>query len=278
MSIKSYLRLMRLPNGIMIGIAVIIGEIIGSLEKLVFEYIILGFITGFLLCSSIMIFNDYFDIEVDKINAPHRPLVSGQANIHTALNLAVIYGFIAIILSLFLTIYNFLISCIFWILGILYNWKIKRTGFYGNIIVSASVAIPFIYGSLVYGVLNVLILIFSLMAFLSNISRELIKNIADVEGDKVKGIKTLAVTKGISLTVKVATLFTLAAVSLSLLPIYFKIVNTYYIPFVIISDLFFIYSICRLYKHQDKDEALISKNRFLYAMLLGLFSFIIGTI
>lgn len=53
------------------------GEIIvlGNIPSI--RELFLDFIWGFFLSGSVMILNDYFDIEVDKVDALHRPLPSG---------------------------------------------------------------------------------------------------------------------------------------------------------------------------------------------------------
>ena len=41
---------------------------------------VLGFVTGFAICAFSMVVNDYYDIEVDRVNQPTRPLPSGQVS------------------------------------------------------------------------------------------------------------------------------------------------------------------------------------------------------
>ncbi len=73
----------------------------------------------------------------------------------------------------------------------------KRSGFAGNLLVSACVAAPFLFGSLVaVNTIKINILLFASMAFLSNTGREIAKGIVDVQGDSLSKIKTLAVTLG----------------------------------------------------------------------------------
>ena len=75
---KDFLTIIRPINSLMIGFAVIVGEVLAlnSLPNL--NLMILGFLTGFLISSSSMVFNDYFDLEVDRVNVPNRPLPSGR--------------------------------------------------------------------------------------------------------------------------------------------------------------------------------------------------------
>lgn len=83
--IKGLLKLLRPELPFAAGVSVIIGEIItlGNLPPL--SEISLGFMWGFFLSGSAMILNDFFDIEVDKVNAPNRPLPSGLISPSTAI-------------------------------------------------------------------------------------------------------------------------------------------------------------------------------------------------
>src|SRR5215467_12841654 len=85
-----YVTLVRLPNCIMIGLAVIIGETIalGTFPSL--WVALLGFLTASLLLAGAMVFNDIQDVQVDRVNSPERPLPSGKVTIREA------YGFSAI--------------------------------------------------------------------------------------------------------------------------------------------------------------------------------------
>ena len=59
----------------------VLGLIIGALVAgtlAVFPVLILAIIAAFLICASGDVINDYVDYEIDKINAPGRPLPSGR--------------------------------------------------------------------------------------------------------------------------------------------------------------------------------------------------------
>jgi geranylgeranylglycerol-phosphate geranylgeranyltransferase len=73
----------------------------------------------------------------------------------------------------------------------------KRSGLPGNFLVSACVAIPFLYGCIVaVGFVKLNVVLFASMAFLSNTGREITKDIVDVKGDSAEGVKPLAVRFG----------------------------------------------------------------------------------
>ncbi|HIE36604.1 TPA: hypothetical protein EYP83_00425, partial [Candidatus Geothermarchaeota archaeon] len=179
---SSYIEILRPLNGFMVGLAVVIGYLISleEIKSIVLENILYGYITGFFISSSIMIFNDIIDLPIDRINRPDRPLPSGRITVNRALLLGLTIGILGIIFSL-LTGFNTLFLALgFWIVGILYNLYLKGIPLVGNMVVSLSIAIPFIYGAYITGNnsydLNTYIL--AITAFTINTYREIIKDIA----------------------------------------------------------------------------------------------------
>lgn len=274
-----YLRLMRIPNDIIIGLAVIVGEIIERGFSPSFPQLLLGFLSGFLTSASIMVLNDVVDVEIDRVNAPTRPLPRGIVSIQSAKLLVTILFLLAILSSIFLPLLNLIIVIVFWILGFLYNLFFKRTGLIGNVIVSLSVAIPFIYGGIaVANKVSMLIILFSTMAFLTNMGREIIKGIADVKGDKLGEVMTLAVKLGPYYSLVIACIFIITAILISPFPIIFHIINNFlYIPLVLITDVILLFSLIEAFR-LDKKACLEAKNYILLAMITGIFAFLIGSI
>ena len=83
------LSLIRPINSFMIGLAVVVGIAIGSPDMLFSRLTIYGFITGFSISSYSMIINDIYDIEIDKVNQPERPLAKQIISINSALLLVI---------------------------------------------------------------------------------------------------------------------------------------------------------------------------------------------
>ncbi len=279
MKIKGFIKLLRIPNDIMIGVAVIIGEYISLLSVPHISKLLFGFFSGFLFSATIMILNDYFDVPVDMINNPNRPIVKGDVTKREALYSALILSIIGLSLSLFLSIYAFIIGITFLMLGFLYNYKVKRLGLLGNIIVSLSVSVPYVYGALaVDKSITLLIVILFIMSFLANMSREIIKGIVDIEGDRALGINTLAVTHGPKTASLVASILIILAVIISYIPWIYNMLNIYYLIVVQFANLIFLFGVVKILNDPSKSIAYFVKKLFLYAMAVGLLSFIVGTI
>ena len=212
---SGYLRLMRPINCIMMGIAVIVGMVLANPDFSKFQFLnaVNGFLTGFMLTASSMAINDYYDREIDAVNEPNRPIPSGLIKPEDALVFAIILAVIGVIAASLINTLCLLTAVVSWIISVVYATSGKRTGLLGNFLVSTCVAIPFIYGSIaVVGTVKSNVLIFASMAFLSNTGREITKGIVDVQGDRMKNVKTLAVRYGEKTAAVTAVLFYLAAV------------------------------------------------------------------
>ena len=268
------LSLIRPINSFMIGLAVVVGIAIGSPDMLFSRLTIYGFITGFSISSYSMIINDIYDIEIDKINQPERPLAKQIISINSALLLSLILLLIGLTSSLIISYDNLIITAIFSVLSWFYNIWGKKQGIIGNSIVASSMSIPFIFGGVITGNISLLVWSISLIAFLSGMGREIIKTIADIEGDKIKGIKSVSIKFGSRNAMLIACGFILISIIISFIPIYLNLIQIYYIPLLIMTDLILLYSIFIISKNYSKSESLKVKKLILYAMLFGLITFL----
>ncbi|MFH7860264.1 MAG: hypothetical protein QXR03_04635, partial [Candidatus Aenigmatarchaeota archaeon] len=113
--------------------------------------------------------------------------------------------------------------------------------------------------------------------FIANTGREIIKGIADVEGDAIKDIKSIARLFGNKIAAKIGALFFIIAVLLSFIPLIYNLVYPLsYIPLVIITDVGFILSSYKIIKISTKENALKIKKNVLIWMLTALLAFLVG--
>ena len=272
------IKIMRVINCVMIGLAVIIGEFFALRDWPGISEIILGFLTGFFLQAAADVINDYFDREIDAINNPDRPIPRGDITPREAILLFIIFTLIGLTSSLPLGLECFVFASLFWALSFTYNAKLKATGLPGNIIVSMCVAAPFLFGGLVSTKsFPSILLIFSLLAFLANTGREVNKGIVDIEGDKTKNIKTVAIAFGPKTAAWIAAIFYLSAVILSPLPYILDLLGLSYLILVVsITDMLFIIFTISLLRDYSPRNAKKIKNLVLIAMLTALIIFIIS--
>lgn len=149
-----------------------------------------------ILCTycSQAIFNNLIDREGDRINAPHRPLVSGSLTAEFAWSMMfflLALGFVfAYLASPVLILFNILY--IFY--GIIYSAFTKAKWYLAYFTLATShVVTPILSGYLIFGQLDAKILIVILFMYLTEMIVWSIKDYKDVEGDAKTGIMTLPV-------------------------------------------------------------------------------------
>ena len=274
-----YLEIMRPINSIMVGVAIIVGAVITGGFNLINDLNILlySFLTGFTISGASMAINDYYDREIDAINEPKRPIPSGRVSPQGALILTLLLSLVGLFSSWLISWSAFSVAFFAWIVMMVYSMLGKKQGFLGNLMVSICVALPFVYGGLLSGRVWASIS-FSLIAFLSNTGREVTKGIVDIQGDKSAGAKTVAVVYGATRAADIATLFFIAAVASSVIPVYLSLVSKWYIPFVLVTDIGLIVSSYQIIADPSRKTSRSIKTRILYLMLIGLIGFATGSL
>jgi len=267
----------------MVGFAVLIGELV--VHRTIFLLpTLLGFITGFSISGAAMVSNDYWDRKVDAVNNPNRPIPSGRVKPEDAAAFTVLLSTVGLTAAYFTSLTSLLIASLGLMMFLLYNYRIKQLGLPGNMLVSASIALPLIYGGLIHPQSSTstrsltLLVFFELMIFLANTGREVNKGISDIEGDKVRNVSTVALKHSPRAAAQLSAALYIAAVGLSPLPWLLNLVSWPYIPLVIIADIGLVASAFILLKDYSKENALKVKRMVLLWMLLGLLSFVAGAL
>jgi len=277
MSFLGYLKIARIGNGAMAAIAVYIGAKTAFHCTTLNTPMILALASAFLICGAGNAVNDFFDYEIDKINKPLRPIPGGEVSLQGAKNYSVFLFSAGIALSYFINILAFSIAILNSLLLYFYAAAIKRKGgFNKNILVSYLVASPFLYGgAAVLQLSSMKVIVLSLLAFLANMGREIIKDIEDLKGDAGKA-STLPALYGVKISSKFASFFIFLAILLSPLPYFAGFMGMRYLFFILAGDVLFISSIKRLMNIESENANEVQKMLKL-AMLLALAAFWIGS-
>ncbi|MFX1344708.1 MAG: geranylgeranylglycerol-phosphate geranylgeranyltransferase [Promethearchaeota archaeon] len=247
MKVTDVIEILRPLNDLMGSLTVIIGILntrIGiNISTLVFN-IIFGILTYFLIAGSGNVINDYYDIEIDKVNRPERPIPRGSITLRQAKIIWIITALtgigIAILHSILFKIgyLNIIIAVLMAFIGWLYAAWGKKSGFIGNIIVSVSFSIGLVYGAILNSSkIPFFIYFFFLTSFFLLLSREIIKGCEDVEGDRKEGVKTLAIKIGIKRSTKIAMVFGICAIVFFILPFFTNIQNRIFFLFSMVFGL-----------------------------------------
>ncbi len=283
--LRAFLDLTRIvPNQIMLGVGVIIGEIISFHGLPPLRLMALGFLGPFFLGASTFAMNDYFDVEADRTGGRQdRPLVRGEISANEA-KWTFILGFpLGLLLSSIINLECLLMAIIFASLAVAYNLKMKQMGLPGNMFIASTMAIPFIFGSLaVGGGLPLAVVVLALISFLAGLGREVLKDVMDYEADAVRDSRSLARVRGIRTATRVSASLLLFAVGLSPIPFLVKEAGSFYhnlaylIP-VAITDIILIYCVLRMIPLNKPQEASPLRRFTLMALLIGLIGFLLGS-
>ncbi|MCL4429558.1 MAG: geranylgeranylglycerol-phosphate geranylgeranyltransferase [Chloroflexi bacterium] len=276
-----FIRLMRPVNCIMMGFAVLVGAVLAApqLGSLNWLTILFGFLTGFTFCAAAMVINDFYDRKIDAINEPHRPIPSGTVKPTEALAFVGVLSAVGFVFAGLVSALCFVVAAASLAITATYITVGKRSGLPGNFLVSACVAIPFIYGSITaVGFVGLNVVLFASMAFLSNTGREITKGIVDVKGDSAEGVKTLAVRFGEKTAAIAAVAFFVFAVVLTPVTWVLGLVGFWFVPFVLVTDVGLIVCSVLLLRDHSREKARHIKKVVLYLFLVGLLAYIFGVI
>jgi geranylgeranylglycerol-phosphate geranylgeranyltransferase len=275
--LSGYLKLIRPINCLVMGFAIIVGVLLARPESIQWLNLLLGGVTAFTLTAAAMAVNDYYDYDIDKINEPQRPIPSGAVSKKAALIETGALTVLGLVAAYAVSLYCLIFAFAAWVIMVTYSTVGKRSGLAGNFLVSACVAAPFLYGSLVAtNWIGLNVLLFASMAFLSNTGREIAKGIVDVQGDRSYHIKTMAVRFGEQKAAFTAAFFFIFAACLSLIPLILDIVSIWYLPFVLVTDFGLSWCSFSLIKKPSRENARKIKRLVLILFIFGLFAFIAG--
>lgn len=232
--IKAFFKLIRWSNLLMIAIMMLL--VYYCLMSPMFQSGIVGVIPAspaftLLLISMIFIvaggyvINDFFDVEIDKVNKADRLIVSKIFSEDVTKFFYIILTFIGLVAGLTSSIlildakFYLLFAILILLVCLLYSYSVnyKKKLIIGNLIVSLSVAfavfLPWLFEMLylsnnalmLYAVKDTImsilpfVLIYTLFAFLMTMIREIVKDAEDFKGDLLTHCRTIPIVYGVKI-------------------------------------------------------------------------------
>jgi len=227
--ITAFFQIIRWQNLVFIAIAQVLFHycilkpnlaVLNEQPKIKGAYLLLMIVASILIAAGGNIINDYFDLNIDKINKPHKLIIEKYISrryaifLHLTTSLAGIMCsvYVAHKLNLFwLGIANTITVLVLFI----YSASLKKKFLIGNIIVSALTAWVIMVLALpeyevllldpfskneVYNKMFRLGILYASFSFIISVIREVIKDMEDVEGDRRNGCKTMPIVLGLNAT------------------------------------------------------------------------------
>lgn len=191
--LKEYYRLSRPINALAGCIAVVLSGYVAGAAS--WWPIIMAAITVLLITISTNAWNDYIDIEIDRVNKPERPLPAGRISPRGALIFSFAGTALSLITAAFINQPAFFIALGSNILLYLYSWKLKCSVLFGNVAVATIIALCFIFGGVAAGNIQPTLML-AVTVFFAMMGREILKTMADHKGDMQQNCNTIAVAWG----------------------------------------------------------------------------------
>jgi geranylgeranylglycerol-phosphate geranylgeranyltransferase len=236
----------------------------------------LGSLAGGIISGAGMVINDYFDVEIDRINRPERPIPAGLISSNTAIVYYVILNLIALALLLFTNSIALLIALISIVVIFFYSHSLKNRGLIGNFVVGFMTGLAFIFGGVIGE--NVLPMLFPfLFALLVNFAREILKDVEDIEGDRIKNLKTFPIVYGEKRAIQFFVFLISLTIIVTIIPFLLGVFNVYYLLIVLfLVDLVFVHIIKRVLNQPSRTELRKLSELIKYEMIFGLIAIYIG--
>ncbi len=270
-----YLKLTRPQNNLIAALSVLVGALVsGDVEY--WRGVVPACISAFFISGGGNCLNDFFDVEIDKINKPFRPLPKGEIAKKSALAFSAVLFCAGLCVSLFIRPLSVVLATTAVVLLILYSRTLKRKLFWGNFTVSSLCALAFVYGGITTTDFR-LSLIPAVFALLFHLGREIIKDIQDLEGDLFLKASSLPIRFGVRFSLALATVVFSFLIFLSPLPYLLDIFSLFYLIMVILGvDLVLSYVLWSMWKDPSASNLGKLSTILKIDMVLGLVAIYVG--
>jgi geranylgeranylglycerol-phosphate geranylgeranyltransferase len=246
MSLAGFVTITRPTNALVAGLAAVVAYLIAT--GTIIPAALYLFVVVTLITAAGNTVNDYFDAAIDAINRPDRPIPSGMVTRLAARNFSVILFLAGFFVSLATSQLCIAIAVFNSLLLVAYAANLKSTPFFGNVTVSYLAASMFLFGGALNGPGGLIhVLPIAVITFFAMLSRELVKDAEDVEGDAAGGASTLPIIIGVKKTASLAFIFAVLAVIASFFP--YTWWGVFYIAGIIPVDIIILVAAARAISH-----------------------------
>jgi geranylgeranylglycerol-phosphate geranylgeranyltransferase len=267
--ILAWLNIIRIGNSIALGIAAVIGYILGGGHRI--SDMTKLFAIAFFIGGGGNIINDYYDRDIDAVNKPWRPIPSGLIKPNEAFYTSIAFFIVGTTLAFTVGLGQGFIAVLASALAFLYSYKLKRVLILNNMIIAFLTALAILFGATACQI-TIHSIIASIYAFLFNLGREFLKGIEDVEGDKKFGVATLATVYGPRIAYIASLIVFASLISLSLLPVILYGYGLVYTILALVVDAVVVHSLI-ISRNLMPEKTLRATRELKIAVFAGLLAF-----
>lgn len=214
--------------------------------------------------------NDVFDLEIDRINDPHRPLPRGAVSPRGATVFAAVLFAVAVGLALTLPVLAIAIAAVNLVALVAYTRAFKGRPGLGNAVVAYLGGSTFLFGGAAVGDVSGVIVLF-LLAALSTFAREVVKDAEDVVGDEAEGLSTLPIRYGRRPALAVGAGALVLAIAASPLPYLDGTFGPAYLAIVVPADAVMLYAV-----YESFGDPHAAQTHLKYGMFVAMAAFVVG--
>lgn len=238
----SFFQLIRVINCLIAAAGVVVGSWLTGFTIQYYEIVVTAIAT-FCICAAGNVMNDLIDIPVDRISHPNRALVRGTVSMKTARVYAALFAVVAICLALTVNRAVVALAVTAAVLLALYNLFLKNQPFIGNLVVALLAGLTLVTGAAAvdpaveFSLPNPLLPAW--LALLIHLLREIVKDIADREGDALVKARTLPIVLGVKQSLNIVNAILFLLILSTLLPVLFGWYTTvwYLVLVLLLVDL-----------------------------------------
>jgi geranylgeranylglycerol-phosphate geranylgeranyltransferase len=215
--------------------------------------------------------NDYFDRDIDAINAPERPLPRGAVSPRGALAFSGLLFVGAVVLALTLPLLAIVIAVVNLLALIAYTKVFKGLPGAGNAVVAYLGGSTFLFGAAAVATPGSATIVLFALAALSTLTREIVKDVEDLEGDRAEGLNTLPIAIGERRALHVANGMLLVAVGISPAPYLLGALGASYLVVLVPALAILLFAGYRSY-----DDPTAGQSTLKYGMFVAALAFVVG--
>jgi geranylgeranylglycerol-phosphate geranylgeranyltransferase len=164
-----------------------------------------------------MAINDYFDRDIDRVNNPERAIPRGAVSPRGALAFSAVLFAGAIVTALVLPPLAIAIAAVNLVGLVTYTEYFKGLPGAGNALVAYLGGSTFLFGAAAVGD-PLAGAVLAVLAALSTFTREIVKDVEDIAGDREEGLNTLPIAVGEARALQLGAVLLAVAVAASPLP------------------------------------------------------------
>ncbi|ESS08891.1 MAG: geranylgeranylglycerol-phosphate geranylgeranyltransferase [uncultured archaeon A07HN63] len=208
--------------------------------------------------------NDYFDREIDAVNQPDRPIPRGAVSPREALGVSIALFAIATVAALTLPRVAIGIAVVNLLALIAYTELFKGRPAIGNVLVAYLTGSAFLFGGAAVGEPRGAGVLF-LLAAVATLTREIVKDVEDITGDREEGLRTLPIVIGRRTALWIAVVVILVAVAASAIP---YTAGTFGVPYLLVvlpADAVMLWAAGQSFQRPTRSQRWLKRGMFLAA-------------